>query len=274
VRTVQDELERAIQRVAAGSGRTVFAGRTDRGVHALGQVVSIDACWRSSDADLQAALNATLPDDVIVAAVATARQDFHARFDALSREYRYRIRVSDILPVLDRRYVWWRRTAIDAERASHACRLFVGRHAFGTFAGSGWSQRKSDAQLVRTVQSCSWHSVPDGTHELRITADGFLPHMVRNIVAAIVRVGSGVAEPEWIDELIHANDRRRLGDAAPPHGLVLWRVEYADDEPASRPRLDGLRGDRESGGRACDSRHTLPERQTSSDSGTSSTPMG
>lgn len=234
-RTVQDELEQLLQRLAPRTGRTVFAGRTDRGVHAVGQVVSVDVDWRASDLALRDALNSTAPHDISIIDVATVADTFHARYDALTREYRYRIIVDPAPPVLERRYVWWRRKAIDADRAASASERLAGTHAFGTFAGIGRSQSLAAGELVRQISVCEWRAYDAGRrHELRIVANGFLPRMVRNIVGAIVQVGSGKQEPTWIDELIAANDRRVLGEAAPPQGLALWRVRYADDDDKRR----------------------------------------
>ncbi len=230
-RTVQHELETILRRLSPRTGRTAFAGRTDRGVHALGQVVSADVVWSGADESLRDALNSLAPSDISIVDVASVADTFHARFDAQSREYRYRIVVSDVPPVLQRRYVWWRRTAIDGERCASACRHFVGEHAFGTFAGSGRSQSRTMDELVRHISRCDWIATGDGClHELRVVANGFLPQMVRNIVGAVVQIGIGRQDPEWVDELIAANDRRVLGDAAPPQGLALWRVRYDDDD--------------------------------------------
>lgn len=235
LRTVQSELEGILGRLSPRAGRTVFAGRTDRGVHALGQVVSVDVDWRGRNDDLRDALNALAPADIAVRSVEAVANSFHARYDACSREYRYRIVVADVPPMFDRRFVWWRRLPIDDGRAAVAAARFVGEHAFGTFAGSGKSQSLPVEQLVRRVSSCEWLVDADsGSHELRIIANGFLPQMVRNIVAAIVRVGTGAHDPDWISELIQANDRRVLGEAAPPQGLTLWRVRYENDNTGRR----------------------------------------
>jgi tRNA pseudouridine38-40 synthase len=230
-RTVQHELEQMLRRLSPRTGRTVFAGRTDRGVHALGQVASTDVAWSGTDAALRDALNSLAPIDISIVDVASVADTFHARFDAQSREYRYRIVVSDVAPVFQRRYAWWRRTALDGERCASACRHFVGEHAFGTFAGNGRSQSLTTDELVRHISRCDWIESDDGSlHELRVVANGFLPQMVRSIVGALVHIGISRQEPEWIDELIAANDRRVLGDAAPPQGLALWRVRYNDDD--------------------------------------------
>jgi tRNA pseudouridine38-40 synthase len=230
-RTVQSDLEQILRRLSPRTERTVFSGRTDRGVHAVGQVVSVDVAWRGTDVELRDALNAVAPADLTIVDVASVADTFHARYDAISREYRYRIVISDVPPILERRFVWWRRAEIGSDRCADACRRFVGEHPFGTFAGSGRSQSPEADELVRRVSCCDWTATEDGhRHELRVVANGFLPQMVRNIVGAVVQVGTGRQEPEWIDALIAANDRRVLGDAAPPQGLALWRVRYEDDD--------------------------------------------
>jgi tRNA pseudouridine38-40 synthase len=237
VRTVQSELQRAIDRVAPGSARCVLAGRTDKGVHAVGQTASVDACWSRSAAELRVALDSVTPADIIVRDVDWTGPCFHARYDARWREYRYRIVIGAQPPVEDVRYVWWRRTPVDDDVVGVATRRFIGEHSFGAFAGHGWSRSRSRAELVRHVRACEWrrsdiwdehgHRILD---ELRVTANGFLPQMVRNMVSAIVSVGEGNRTLEWIDELLVSGDRSELGDAAPPHGLTLWRVTYDEQE--------------------------------------------
>ncbi len=246
-RTVQGELELAIQRLAPGSGRTSFAGRTDRGVHAVGQVVSLDVWWSGSAERFRDALNAILPPDVSVGAVEWMSPTFHARYDATWREYRYRIWVAPAPPPLTRRFVWWRRSELDGAAAAAACAVLVGRHAFGTFAGSGRSRSEDAAALTRTVRTCQWRVDERGgatRHELRIEADGFLPQMVRTIVAAIAVVARGKRDVQWLREILLANDRSALGEPAPPEGLILWRVRYDDERDDSG---DGFRSDWEYG---------------------------
>lgn len=246
-RTVQAELELAIQRLAPGSSRTTFAGRTDRGVHAVGQVVSLDVVWSRSAERLRDALNAILPPDVSVRAVEWTSPTFHARFDATWREYRYRIWVAPTPPPLARRYVWWRRGALDEALAAEACTVLLGRHAFGAFAGSGRSRSHDAPALTRTVRQCDWRveARPGATlHELRIEADGFLPQMVRTIVGAIVLVARRTRDVQWLGDALRSNDRSVLDEPAPPEGLVLWRVRYDDERDDSG---DGFRSDWEYG---------------------------
>jgi tRNA pseudouridine38-40 synthase len=114
---------------------------------------------------------------------------------------------------------------MNVEHARDACQRMVGTHVFGSFAGLGKSQSLQPDALTRTIRECEWRTEGD-THVFRVVANGFLPHMVRNMVAAIVRVAQSERPATWIDELLAANDRRAMGEAAPASGLTLWRVEY------------------------------------------------
>jgi tRNA pseudouridine38-40 synthase len=243
-RTVQGELERALTQVAPGSDRLAFAGRTDRGVHAVGQVTSGDVVWSGPLEALRDALIAVAPADITVQRVWEAPDGFHARHSASGREYRYRIRAAVAPRPLERRYVWWRRKALDGTSARAACAKLAGTHAFGSFAGSGQSQALDARQLTRTLRTCEWlvDEYDDGVsrtgaaetlHTLRVIGDGFLPQMVRNLVAAICLVAQGERPVEWIDELLKSNDRRALGEAAPPHGLVFWQAYYEREADGS-----------------------------------------
>lgn len=233
-RTVQRELEAAVRELCQCDVRLAFAGRTDRGVHAVGQVASGQFDWSGSPEDLRSALNAVGPRDIVVSQVEGAEAGFHARFDARWREYRYRVVVAAAPPVLNRRFVWWRRDSLDGSLAEDACSRLVGRHNFGSFASDGKSQSLPVEELERTIFDCRWREIDDNLSaygrflELRIVANGFLPQMVRNITSAVVQVASGAQSAEWIDDLLAAGDRRELKEAAPPHGLVLWRVGYRE----------------------------------------------
>jgi tRNA pseudouridine38-40 synthase len=146
------------------------------------------------------------------------------------------------------RYAWWRRREPNADAAAAALQQLVGRHGFGTFAGAGRSL-EDPAALVRCVRHASW-SVAQDEHQLRIVADGFLPHMVRNIMGAVVRVADGDASLDWFVDAFHRGDRRCIGQAAPPQGLVLHRVYYDGDDRAGCP------DDRRSGAGVTEERET------------------
>jgi tRNA pseudouridine38-40 synthase len=246
-RTVQGELERAIEVLAGRPVAAVFAGRTDAGVHAAGQVVSLDDPRPElSDERLVRALNDGLPDDVAVQSVSRCTGDFHARYDAKWREYRYRLWVGERQPLVCG-IVSQRTRPIDPDRLTAIERL-IGTHDFASFAGSGdgvpWSERRNEPRgTTRTVLHASvktiapwWGAAPEtgSLIEIAIRADGFLAKMVRNIVGALTEVGEGRREPEWLDELLAAADRRVGPKTASPEGLTLWRVGYQNEAAAER----------------------------------------
>lgn len=242
-RTVQAELERAVARAVGGEGKTVFAGRTDRGVHASGQVVGCeDRRPAMTVVALRAAINVHLPDDLAVLDVERRGDTFHARFDARWREYRYRVWSGPPQP-LARRFVWHRAEALDPAPMAAAAAEIVGLRDFASLAGAGdgvpWAERRSLPRgTTRRVLLCRcdeigpwWGTVDGGGRliEVRVAADGFLPRMVRNLVGALVEVGRGARPSAWLGEVVAARDRRSGGATAPPHGLTFWRVGYGQE---------------------------------------------
>ena len=243
-RTVQGELERVLDVVAGTQPRTTFAGRTDRGVHAVGQVAAVTLpTWAATSRDLQHALNARLPVDVSAIEADHCGDTFNPRYEASWREYRYWIAYPVVSPFLAR-YAWIRRSELDAEAIEASARLLLGMHDFASFAGGGegvpWSGRVATPRgTTRTVLRCDCREIglrigPGSTQlatvlEVRVVADGFLPHMVRNIVGALLQVGQGRQHPDWISDLLARQDRRFGPVAAPPEGLTLVRVGFAGD---------------------------------------------
>lgn len=243
-RTVQGELDRALARLGGVGASTTFAGRTDRGVHAFGQVVAVDFPeWRASAGELKRALAARLPGDMAARQVMESDGAFHPRFDAEWREYRYWICLGVQSPFLGR-YAWLLRDGSDAARMNEAANLLLGTHDFASFAGGGegvpWSERSARKRgTTRTLLRCAVRNleftpglgrdVGAAGLEFRIAADGFLPRMVRNITGALIEVGQGRQEPAWIGEILAAKDRRQGSEVAPAHGLTLWRVGFPGD---------------------------------------------
>lgn len=243
-RSVQGELERVLTRLAGSETPVIMAGRTDEGVHAAGQVASVTDIRPAWDEfRYLEALNALLPDDCGVSSVDRVEPGFHARYDAIWREYRFRIWNGSSEP-LARRQTWQRRGAMEIIRMDEAARRLVGTHDFASFAGGGegvpWSQRHAKKRgTTRTVLTSSvrpltpwWADRRDGQLiEVRIVADGFLPRMVRTIAGVLVEIGQRRRDADWIDTLLAGRDRRLAGETAPPQGLTLWRVGYAGDLP-------------------------------------------
>lgn len=242
-RTVQGELERALDRILGERPMATFAGRTDRGVHAAGQVVAFDApYWRSDAGSLQRALNAVLPADLRAIDGRECGDAFHPRFDAAWREYRYWIAPGVVSPILGR-YAWTPRAEIELDLMATAASHVVGTLDFASFTGGGegvpWSARAKQAPgTTRTVFRCVCRSiavhVAPGAGSTRVievvvTADGFLPRMVRNIVGALVEVGQGRQSPAWMGEILGYRDRCRGSVVAPALGLTLSAVGYGDD---------------------------------------------
>ncbi|HEV2128604.1 MAG TPA: tRNA pseudouridine synthase A [Thermomicrobiales bacterium] len=241
--TVQGILEDALANFAGRPISAELAGRTDRGVHAAGQVASCEDFRPDLSPDrVRRALEPRLGDTVSVVDIERPPPGFHARYDARWREYRYRVWAGPRSPLLER-YTWHRRGALKVGAMTDAASRLTGMHDFASFVAGGegvpWSDRQQAARgTVRTVHHCSAREVEPwwpageilGTGvEIRVVADGFLPRMVRGFVGALCDIGRGANEPDWIDELKDRADRRGGPRSAPPHGLVLWRIGYGDD---------------------------------------------
>ena len=222
--SVQQALEEALTLLNGGERVSVVgAGRTDAGVHARGQVCSFDLRDDWQPRKLLLALNANLPAGASALRICRARPDFHARFDAVSREYMYFIwNASSIYPQLRPNVCWLKASGYDWSRAAAACRLFEGTHDFGAFCRA--VDRPDDA--VRTI--CKARLSRSG-HLLKIhvVGSGFLTNMVRIMTGCLELVARGEKEPRWIEELLSAQRvRADCGRTMPPQGLFLWRINY------------------------------------------------
>lgn len=222
--TVQETLERVLAKITGSAVRTVASGRTDAGVHAMGQVVSFASdCPLPVDV-LQRALNAELPRDIAVRSVEEAPAGFHAIRDAVSKQYRYVLRDGRVPDVFQRHYCWQVRERLDAEAMHRAAQLLVGTHDFASFESSG-SERQSSVRTIQAISVLRSAGDPDRI-VLEVAADGFLYNMVRTIVGSLVEIGRGVRDPAWLGQVLSACDRRAAGQTAPPQGLFLVSVDY------------------------------------------------
>lgn len=248
-RSVQEDLEIALFRLNGRASKVHLAGRTDSGVHAIGQVASCDdARPGMSDERMVQALNAHLADDLAVVRCERKGDTFHARYDATWREYRYRIWCGVRQPLLRDR-VWHRTSLLDVEAMSAGAGALYGSVDLASFAGNGVGvpggvTPAGGRGTVRTIHHCSvrsigpWWGISPAAGsgvEVRIVADGFLPHSVRTISSALAEIGQGRKPADWIHQLIELADRRYGPQTAPPHGLVLWRVGYGSDIPGPDP---------------------------------------
>jgi tRNA pseudouridine38-40 synthase len=229
--TIQRALEEALTRITGRSIRVVASGRTDAGVHAVGQVVSFCAETRLPPETLQKAINANTPDDIFVREVATAPIGFHAIRDAVSKHYRYLIQDGPHRDLFSRAYAWFIPRPLDVDQMQAAARVMIGRHDFRSFEAAGAPRRSS----VRTI-----YRLDVGRIELNCTqpiavdveADGFLYNMVRNIVGSLVLVGRGDYDAAWVSQVLSGMDRKLAGPTAPACGLTLMEVRYDVDAGA------------------------------------------
>ncbi len=225
IRTVQGELESSLRKLG-WSGRTVIlAGRTDTGVHATGQVAAFDMEWAHPQEQLLRALNAELPPDVAVKSLRETSADFHPRFDATSRQYRYRLFCEPTRDPLRERFAWRLWPAIDGDALSSTAKFFLGTHDFAAFG----SPTTPKGTTVRTVTKAEWRQMPDGEWQFEVKADAFLYRMVRRLVFVQVSVAMGKCPGEEVQKALVKQGRLPAG-LAPAHGLTLIEVAYGSQE--------------------------------------------
>ncbi|MEQ1908294.1 MAG: tRNA pseudouridine(38-40) synthase TruA [Vicinamibacterales bacterium] len=229
--SVQALLEDALARLEGGPVVVAGAGRTDSGVHALGQVASVTLHREIAAAAVVRALNNHLPRSVRVLSAEEVGPDFHARFSAHRKTYRYRIWNGDVLDPFERSYVWHiADRVLDVEALAAAARYLVGRHDFAAFQGAGGAVETT----IRTISSSVVTAVdmPRGATLIsyEVSGDGFLRHMVRSIVGSLVEVGRGRRPPSWMNDVLVARKRSGAGRTAPATGLFLVSVEYRDTD--------------------------------------------
>ena len=220
---VQQRVEEALSVVANQPVEVICAGRTDTGVHASGQVVHFDTDSERTERGWLLGANTNLPDDVNVSWVAPVPDDFHARFSATSRSYRYLILNRLQRSALHRDRAWWVYEPLDAERMHEAAQRLLGEHDFSAFRAAGCQANTA----VRTMLDISVSRDGDWI-TLDVTANAFLQHMVRNIMGTVATVGLGEQSTAWMSEVLESRDRKAGGIAAPAHGLTLVGVAYPE----------------------------------------------
>lgn len=222
-RTVQGELERVLSRLFAAPARVLGSGRTDRGVHASGQVATVDAPRRWQAAALHRALNALLPDDVWVADARSVPDRFHPRYGAVSRAYVYRVGLArQARSPFHARWCWPVREPLDLEAVRRATGVLPGEHCFRAFAKSGQEER-GDRCIIHEARWSEWGELG---LEFHVAANRFLHHMVRYLTGTLVEIGMGRRPVEHLDALLREDTVLETSPPAPPEGLFLRAVSY------------------------------------------------
>ena len=222
--TIQAALEDALSQIIQHPVSTVAAGRTDAGVHALGQVVSFRSAKPLAPSEWTHALNGILPPDIGILRTEAVGDSFHARYDACAKTYEYRILNQTTRPVLDRLRVWHIAKPLDVTRMRQAARHLPGQHDCSSFQGSPTDVRNP----VCNIQQVDY--VQEGSLiRFTIQADRFLKQMVRALLGTLVEIGHHKRTPDDLITILHARDRRAAGQTAPPQGLYLVRVLYKQE---------------------------------------------
>ncbi len=230
--TIQGELETRIRAILGGAHRVQGAGRTDAGVHARAQVAHFETEHPMSPAELQRALNATLPRDIVILALEEVFPGFHARKDALWKRYAYHLLDGPVRSVFWDRYAWHIVRPLDIAAMQHAAEAALGPHDFSAFCAAG-------CDITNRVRRIERIDIVPGSHRIRrivVTGDGFLRHMVRILVGTLVDVGRGRTSPEEFRDILAGRDRKSAGRTAPAKGLFLEQVGYAPRRGIERER--------------------------------------
>jgi tRNA pseudouridine38-40 synthase len=244
--SVQAAVEDALSRIEGSPVAVAGAGRTDAGVHAAGQVASVEVTLTLDGPTLRRALNAMLPRAIRVLQVAEREAGFHARFNAQSKSYEYRIVTGPVMNPFWQRYAWHVPFPLDGARMRQAAHLLEGTHNFAAFRSTGTDVRTTVRRVLASSVECSslsaadispqWAphvAVPEGTLiRYSVTGTGFLRHMVRAIVGTLVEVGAGRLQVAKIQALLEGGTREAAGPTAPAAGLCLVGVDYGKGRPA------------------------------------------
>lgn len=228
--TVQGELEQALSLVFRRPMEVVCSGRTDAGVHALGQVVSFDVANDELEGrnlySLRRSLNALTHEDITVREVEERQPGFSARFDAQWREYHYHVCLDEVPPLFMRDFSWYVHGQLDTDAMREAAAYLVGEHDFKSFCMAASAVGKPTCRNVHEISLSREMIMGEDILTIKVVGNAFLHSMVRTIVGTLVMVGRGQRKPEWVREALEARNRTAAGENAPAAGLVFWRVQY------------------------------------------------
>lgn len=234
-RTVAGEIRRALETLLGRPVDMECAGRTDAGVSALGQYVSLPVgtseLARREPRRFERSLMALTPDDVSIRGLYTAPEGFSARFDALSRHYRYRIAMGNTRPVLAWDHAWWCRSYLDVDAMDEAAQALVGEHDFASFCKASSAKMLNEAgrstcRRIDDIHVLSMREAGESLVAVDVTGNAFLHNMVRIMVGSLVEVGRGHRDADWLVCALDACDRTAAGPTAPPEGLVFQDADY------------------------------------------------
>jgi tRNA pseudouridine38-40 synthase len=220
--TVQGTIEEQLRRLTGEIIHLISSGRTDAGVHAIGQVAHFKTQHPMDCPTLRRALNSLLPADIMIREVEEVDQDFHARKDCKSKVYEYRVLNRNVRSVFLREYAWHISQPLDLGEMKKAAQRLIGEYDFSSFRSVGTPTRTA----VRNVIRAEWKRDREGLLTFEIEANGFLKQMVRAIVGTLVEVGKKKITPEDFGQILESKDRTKAGPTAPAHGLFLKEVKY------------------------------------------------
>lgn len=232
VRTVAGDLARGLETLLRRPVELTCAGRTDAGVHARDQHVSLPLTDEEAavldPARLMRSLTAVLPDDIAVRELLRARPGFSARFDAQARTYRYRIARGPARPLFCAHWCWWERAggALDVGAMRRAAAYLVGEHDFKSFCKTSSAEGKPTSRFVESIDFWEEQQLGESQLVVQVVGNAFLHNMVRTMVGTLALVGEHRREPVWVSEVLGACDRRAAGPCAPACGLTFWEVRY------------------------------------------------
>lgn len=219
--TIQGKLQAVLEEMTGQPVEVIGSGRTDAGVHAMGQVANFHIEEEFTESEILDYLNHYLPMDIAVTELKEVDERFHARYNALEKTYLYRIHRSSIPNVFERKYMYTYTENLDIEKMKHAAQYLIGTHDFMAFCGN----KKIKKSTVRTITEIN---IVEKEHEIQIsyTGDGFLQNMIRIMTGTLIEVGNGTKVPSDIVRILESKDRQNAGYTVPSEGLILKSVDY------------------------------------------------